>query len=193
VGDSVAVAERLLATYMEEVPKPEVISLTTGKPATCSHALAPYPASRANDGFVSNTDSYWATDTGVDPDCWWRVDLEKPTEVGRVVAVFYYGDRRNYEFFIETSLDGSTWDLAADYRGTPQPARPEGVAVSFAPRAARYLRVTITRNSANTGRHLVEVMAYPPSADEQKERDAMESPRGQEKTAWTADYADGLG
>jgi alpha-N-acetylglucosaminidase len=165
-GDSVAVAQRLLAAYVDEIDKPEAVSLATGKPATCSHALPPHPASRANDGFVSNTHSYWATDTNVDPACWWQVDLEEPTEVARVVLIFYYGDERDYEFFIETSRDGESWDLAADYRGNPQRTRPEGVAASFAPRTARHLRVTITHNSANTGRHLVEVLAYPAQKEE---------------------------
>ena len=96
----------------------------------------------------------------VNPEAWWQVDLEEPAELARVVLIFYYGDQREYEFYIETSLDGQTWDLAADYRGNPQRAAPEGTAVSFTPRTARYLRVTQTHNSANTGRHLVEVLAY---------------------------------
>jgi hypothetical protein len=134
--------------------------------------LPEYPADLANDGFVSNTGSYWATDVNVAgdgtvagegkvaPESWWQVDLEEPTELARVVVIFYYGDERTYEFCVETSLDGQTWDLAADYRGNPQRAVPEGTSVTFPPTTARYLRVTLTKNSANTGRHLVEVLAF---------------------------------
>ncbi|MCP4638799.1 MAG: hypothetical protein GY851_00125, partial [bacterium] len=160
-GDPAEIAQRLLDTHVDEIGKPEVSNLTTGKPVTCSHALPEYPARLANDGYLSNTDAYWATDTGVDKACWWQVDLEEPTEIARVVAILYYGDSRRYEFYIETSLDGETWDMAADYRDDPQPSRREGVVATFEPRRARYLRVTVTHNSANTGRHLVEVLAYP--------------------------------
>ena len=37
------------------LPKPDAVSLTTGKPATCSFALFPYPANLANDGRRGDT------------------------------------------------------------------------------------------------------------------------------------------
>ena len=80
--------------------------------------------------------------------------------VGRVVVVGYYGDRRYYGFTVETSLDGKTWDTVADRRDNQEPSAAKGYTCRFDPRRVRYLRVTQTANSANTGRHLVEVMAY---------------------------------
>jgi len=158
-GDPVAVARELMAKYGRVVTEPEAKSLTTGKPATCSFALGPHPAHLANDGRRRNTNRFWATDVSRDREAWWQVDLEEPTVVGRVVLVFYYGDRRSYGFTVETSLDGNTWDTVADYREDHQRATREGTTCTFPPRAVRYLRVTIPFNSANTGRHLVEVMA----------------------------------
>ncbi len=35
-----------------------------------------------------------------------------------------------------------------------------GTTCTFEPRPIRYLRITQTHNSANSGRHLVEVMAF---------------------------------
>ncbi|MBN2272078.1 MAG: family 20 glycosylhydrolase, partial [Sedimentisphaerales bacterium] len=91
--------------------KPNAVSLTTGKPVTCSHALAAYPADLANDGRSDDTGSYWATDVaGHDLGAWWQVDLEEALTVGRVVVVGFYGDRRYYGFTVETSLDGKKWD-----------------------------------------------------------------------------------
>lgn len=162
-GDSVATARRLLAKYRPAIRKsfePEVPSLTTGKPATCSHALPGFPAQLANHGRRSNTDRYWATDVKTDQAAWWQVDLEKPTAVGRVVVVGYYGDRRFYGFTVEVSTDGRHWDLVADRRDNQEPSTPDGCTCQFEPKTARYLRVTQTHNSANSGRHLVEVMAY---------------------------------
>ncbi len=160
VGDSLAVARRLFDKYQAGIFEQDAVSLTTGKPATSSAALPPYPANLANDGHRNDTDRYWATDVNKDSAAWWQVDLQEAKPVGKVVVVFYYGDERSYGFAVETSMDGSRWDLAADYRDKPQPATRDGVTCTFAPRPARYLRVTLSSNSANTGRHLVEVMAY---------------------------------
>jgi len=80
--------------------------------------------------------------------------------VGRVVVVGFYGDRRYYGFMVETSLDGKTWNPAADRRDNKELSTGQGYTCRFDPRPTRYLRVTQTINSANTGRHLVEVMAF---------------------------------
>jgi len=141
--------------------KPNVVSLTTGKPATCSHSLPPYPAKLANDGRSNDRGSFWATDVNQYPgDAWWQVDLKKPTTIGRVVVVGYYGDGRHYGFTVETSLDGKKWDMVADQRDNKKPSTQAGHTCRFTPRSVRYIRVTQTHNSANTGRHFVEVMAY---------------------------------
>ncbi len=160
-GDSIAVARRLWEKYGDAF-RPNAVSLTTGKPATCSHALPQYPASLANDGWNDSTDAYWATDvqkTGHEA-AWWQVDLQEPTTVGRVVVVCYYGDERHYGFTVETSLDGKAWHLAADRRDNREPSTLAGYIVRLDPRPLRYLRITQTDNSANPGRHLVEVMAF---------------------------------
>ena len=160
-GDSVAISQRLWDKYGRlAVGEIDGKSLTTGKPATCSASLPPYPASLANDGRTWPTDRYWATDVTSDKAAWWQVDLETPTTVGRVAIVFFYGDYRYYGFTVEGSMDGKTWEMLADRRENRVPSTRQGISCRFAPRAVRYLRVTVTHNSANTGRHLVEVMAF---------------------------------
>lgn len=140
--------------------KPNAVSLTTGKPTMCSHALPPHPANLANDGRNDDTDSYWATDVQQHPgDAWWQVDLERLTSVGRVIVVGYYGDNRHYGFAVETSTDGKEWDMVADRKDNTIPSTRDGYPCRFTPRQVRYIRVTQTHNSANSGRHLVEVMA----------------------------------
>ncbi len=147
------------ATY--DWTKPNVPSLSTGKPTQCSQALPAYPASLANDGRSDDTDSYWATDIQLHPgDAWWQVDLGTPITIGQVVVVAFYGDQRYYGFAVETSLDGQAWNMAADRRDNRQPATAAGYTCRFEPRTARFVRVTQTTNSANSGRHLVEVMVY---------------------------------
>ncbi len=162
-GDSIAVAKKLWAKYGEEFKPapPDAPSLTTGKPVSCSDALGPHPARLATDGHAGNTDRFWATDVQQHPGpAWWQVDLEKSTIIDRVVVVCYFGDKRHYGFTVETSLDGNAWQLAADKRQNKELSTAAGITCTFAQRNARYIRVTQTHNSANTGRHLVEVMAY---------------------------------
>ena len=160
-GDSIALSRRLWTQYVDAF-QPDSVSLTTGKPATCSSALPGNPASHANDGRARSTEPFWATDVVTHPgDAWWQVDLEQPTQVGRVVIVGYFGDQRSYGFKVEASLDGQQWTMVADRRENKELSTRKGYTCRFEPRRARYLRVTQTYNSANSGRHLVEVMAYP--------------------------------
>jgi len=77
-----------------------------------------------------------------------------------VVIVPFYGDRRYYGFTVETSLDGESWEKVSDRRDNTLLATPAGYTCRFDPRSARFVRVTMPHNSANTGRHLVEVMVY---------------------------------
>jgi len=140
--------------------QPDSPSLTTGKPASCSEALPGHPAGLANDGCADDTDVYWAMDAGGRRPSWWQVDLEEPSEVSRIVVVGYYGDGRHYGFTVETSSNGKSWEMVADRRDNRAPSTPEGYVCEFDLRKVRYIRVTQTGNSANTGCHLVEVMAY---------------------------------
>ncbi|HTQ09827.1 MAG TPA: discoidin domain-containing protein, partial [Fimbriimonadaceae bacterium] len=135
------------------------ISLTTDKPSSCSSGSDP---DLANDGVRTNPDAYWSTDVKIanDPAPWWQVDLEKPTNVGRIVVVPYYGDKRYYGFLVSLSVDGRNWTTVADRRDNTDLATVKGYPCEFKPRKARFIRVTMTSNSANTGRHLIEVLAF---------------------------------
>ena len=163
-GSAVDTARAMLEKYGPIVRRrfaPDLTSLTTGKPSSCSSSLPKYPATLANDGKRGSTDHYWATDVNNDPNPWWQVDFEQPQTVGRVVIVAYYGDERHYGFTVETSTDGKTWELAADRSKNTEESSLDGYECRFQPRTCRYLRVNETSNSANTGRHLVEVGAFP--------------------------------
>jgi hypothetical protein len=137
------------------------VSLTTGKPVACSNHLPGSPADLANDGLAGDNSRFWATDVKQHPgDAWWRVDLQKAAMVGRVVVIGVYTNRRYYGFTVETSIDGKKWVMVADKRKNREISTRKGYDCRFEPRAVRYIRVTQTEHSLNTGRHLVEVMAY---------------------------------
>ena len=104
-------AHRSISVSLDPSPTAIVANgCTPSSRRTCSSALAAHPASNANDGW-NQTESYWATDVRQDPAAWWQVDLEKPTNIGRVVVVLYYADTRHYGFTVQTSLDGKTWSV----------------------------------------------------------------------------------
>ncbi len=142
--------------------EPDAVSLTTGKPVTCSSSLPGCPARQAADGYASDPGRHWATDVRQlnDPVPWWQVDLENPTTVGRVVVIGYHGDKRYYGFTVETSLDGKTWQMVADRRENQAVSTAEGYTCRFESRPVRYIRIAQPHHSANTGRHLVEVAAF---------------------------------
>ncbi len=81
-----------------------------------------------------------------------------------MVVVSYFGDERYYGFTVQTSQDGQTWEIVADRRDNTLPSTHEGYTCPFEPRRVRFVRVTLPHNSANTGRHLVEVMVFPRKA-----------------------------
>ena len=72
----------------------------------------------------------------------------------------FYGDRRSYGFTVGVSLDGKTWDRLADHRDNKELSTRQGYTPRFDTRPVRCIRLTQTHNSANTGRHLVEVMVF---------------------------------
>ena len=157
------VGREIWAKYRDAIRKPvapDHVSLSTGKPTSCSSALPQFPATLANDGRTRDTGAFWATDVHTDSDPWWQVDLETPTSISRVVIVSYYGDQRYYGFTVQTSLDGKSWDVVADRRDNQLPSTQAGYTCQFEPRERGFVRVTMPHNSANTGRHLVEVMVY---------------------------------
>ena len=69
-------------------------------------------------------------------------------------------NKRYYGFTVETSVDGKKWDMVAAKRANKKPSTKDGYTCRFKPRRARYIRLMQTYNSANPGRHLVEVLAY---------------------------------
>jgi hypothetical protein len=136
-----------------------VASLTTGKPATAAVHTSGRPPSLATDGIVDRN-GYWEMDAASGKPTWWQVDLLTATDVGCVVVVGYPDNSRYYGFTVETSLDGKSWELVADRRDNTELSTYEGNLCQFTRRPTRYIRINQVNNSANSGRHLVEVMAY---------------------------------
>lgn len=158
----------------------ERVGIALGCPATASASEPGHPPAAACDGNLSNS-SYWGATPY--PACW-QVDLGQERRIDRVRVVTYWdtgSNRRAYQYRVQGSRDGRQWTLLADRSTNQRPATSAGEALSFAPCLARYVRVEMLRNSANTGVHLVEVLVFP----------AVEAPVAEApaacQAAWTAE------
>jgi hypothetical protein len=132
-------------------------SLSTGKPVTTSQEAGEARGGvQAVDGLVDR-DLYW--NAGPAPQ-WLQIDLEKVQEIKQVDVCTYWDGRRYYQFIVEVSEDGKKWTEAADWRTNTKTATPDGYICTFDPVKARYVKITMLKNSANPGLHLTEVRVY---------------------------------
>jgi hypothetical protein len=72
----------------------------------------------------------------------------------------YWDGRRYYQYTVQVSLDGKTWTQVVDMSKNTKPSTPQGDLHKFERTEARYIRINMLKNSANTGVHLVEIRAY---------------------------------
>ncbi|MCY2931404.1 MAG: family 20 glycosylhydrolase [Planctomycetota bacterium] len=133
-----------------------VKSLTTGKPVTTSATEGGYAAENAVDGVVERDRAWWA---GPYPQ-WLQVDLQAPHKINKIEVFPFWDGGRVYQYKVELSLDGKTWTQVVDMSKNAKPAVAEGDSHTFAPTSGRYVRITILKNSANVGVHLVELRAF---------------------------------
>jgi hypothetical protein len=108
----------------------------------------------AVDGVHDDTDSgWWAHPTPVSL----TVDLEAPTRVGGVQVYFYWGDERYYQYKVDVSSDGRKWTSVVDASANTTLSNASGYRHEFEPVTARYIRLTVLKNSANYASHVVEL------------------------------------
>jgi hypothetical protein len=96
------------------------------------------------------------------------VELPQPATVARTQMLLFDLDDRYYSYRIDTSVDGINWEPAMD----KSTAEARGWQVDqFAPRTAKYIRLTGVRNS--TGQNLVQVIEFEVCGDAGGNDDAL--------------------
>lgn len=100
---------------------------------------------------------YWA---GRGAPNWVQIDLEEPMTFGRIVIFAFAGDSRYYQYRVEASHDGNEWRTVVDRSANTAQSTRAGYTDNFAPVKARYIRVTMLKNSANPSVHLHEVRVF---------------------------------
>ena len=142
------------------------INLTTGKKAAAGQGMptdAPIPVADFKDGNPA-LDGYVEKDThwSINPyPAWLAVDLENVATIGEIHLYTWWGDDRSYQYGIDVSEDGKAWHRVVDASANTAKTTDQGYRHKFAPTKARYLRVTMLKNSANPAVHISELRAYP--------------------------------
>jgi hypothetical protein len=132
-------------------------TLTTGKPFTTSLGTEKGRFARyAIDGMADKWSAWW---THSYPQ-WLSVDLEKPCRVNRVSVFPHWNGERYFQYTVAVSADGADWVDVVDMSSNNTPATATGVDHRFTPVEARYIKLTVLKNSSDNSVHLVELRAY---------------------------------
>ncbi len=150
-------------------PCTRFVNYALNQPVTCSSALKGCDAEKAVNGNRGRWD-YWWSDTDpkrhyvFDMPQWLRVDLGEPKAIDHVSVLFHWWDHeslqtrlRVYKYVIEASVDGEDWQTVIDESRNEDPVSREGTERWFEPVEARYVRLTVLRNSAMSGARVVEL------------------------------------
>jgi alpha-N-acetylglucosaminidase len=161
VGDPVALSAQLLRKYQPLLdryyPPPPPQGLEQNAKATASAVQGDCTPDKAIDGRI-DLGSYWGADPAPQ---WLQLDLQNPHRIGGIHVWPYWGDGRYYQYKIEVSTDAQRWSLVADMSQNTNPATERGDLHKVPATDARYVRVTMLKNSANPGVHIVELKVYP--------------------------------
>ena len=136
----------------------EIVGIAVGKPVRIPGIEGSYPAQLAVDGNAySLTSSWWV---GPHTPQWLQVDLEKVKSIDRVHVYPYWGGNRYYQYKVEVSVDGKTWNVIADMSKNTKLETPKGRDHRFDPIDARYVKITMLYNSSNPSIYLVEMRVF---------------------------------
>ena len=114
-----------------------------------------YAPNLAIDGIESST-NYWGTMSALLLPQWLQLDLGSQTNICQITTHFYDGNTRTYTYYVEASVDGFSWTTVVSTK--------TGVGVvtdTFSQVTARYVRVTVTDNTANNAAHIEEIKSLP--------------------------------
>ncbi len=89
---------------------------------------------------------------------WLLLDCGEAAEVGQVRIAWIYGDQRVYKFKIELSADGK--EFSEVFAGASGGRTNDFESYSFAPAAARFVRITGFGSNANDFTNIAELMVH---------------------------------
>ena len=91
---------------------------------------------------------------------WLEVDLGEPRDIDKIHLYMWWGDDRYYQYYIEVSTDRRQWKEVVNERKNTLPDNAEGRIYDFPSTKARFVRITVTCNTANSAAHVREIEVY---------------------------------
>ncbi|MGX7828184.1 discoidin domain-containing protein [Actinokineospora sp. 24-640] len=157
---------------------------------TASSATTPYLAANAGD---NNQATYWESRNNAFPQ-WAQADLGAAVPVDRVVLKLpTHWEARTQTLIVQGSTTGTTFtDLTATRGHTFTPATANTVTITFPAVSTRYVRVTVTANTAWPAAQLAEFEVHGPTGGDTTAPTAptnlayTEPATGQIRLTWTA-------
>jgi len=140
--------------------QPQVLQRVVVVGASSSSNDGGFPPSSAIDGIESLLNGWWSA-YGTSLPQWLKLDLGSLVSINQVVTHFYDGDARTYTYYVEVSTDGSSWVNVVPVR-----TGNGSVTDTFPTVTARFVRITVTGNTANKNAHIIETSVYSPSGSE---------------------------
>ena len=135
-------------------PTPTYIQIPVVSATASSYNGITYGPQNAIDG-IESTSNFWGTWAGLGLPQWLQLDLGSAKSVNQVVTHFYDGDGRVYTYNIQVSSDGSSWSTVV-----PSKTGSSIVTDAFPSVTCRYVRITVTGNTANTAAHIEEIKVF---------------------------------
>ena len=100
--------------------------------------------------------NYWGTNAMITKlPQWLQLNLGTQTTISQITTHFYDGDSRTYTYNIQASTDGSNWNTIVSTK-----TGANTVTDTFNPTTAKYVKITVTGNTANLAAHIVEITVY---------------------------------
>ncbi len=163
VNEAVHLVELLVYSDDPAAPKNTAVqvnhpaNLALGRPVTTTVPQETDKApERAVNGVLGLDDGWWGGATPATI----QVDLGSVQSLDTARALFYWDGTRYYQYTVEGSLDGAAWNRLVDNAGNTTPSTSAGYVHTFPAAKARYVRLTILKNSANPSCHLTEFEVY---------------------------------
>ena len=114
----------------------------------------------AVDGDKNIKGGHWEAELDSVP-CWLEVDLGEIKDIDKIHLYMYWrGADRSYQYYIEVSSDRTKWKEVVNERKNTLPSTAEGRVYTFTPTKARFVRLTVTNNTANQAAHVREIEVY---------------------------------
>ena len=159
-GDVRSVNLYLMNSSPPTPPPPSDVQIAVSS-VTASSSDDYHVPSMAIDG-IENPSNYWGTDATVAQGRvpqWLKLDLGSVYSVDTVYTHFYDGGVRTYTYYIQVSNDSASWTTVV-----PTKTGSGAVTDTFPQVGARFVRITVTANTANPAAHIEEIRVYGPSS-----------------------------